>query len=161
MTDSLYAVSLQYCALLVPCDCLPGLSLARLWRYRFSDMDMVSPILHHAAGSLTDQRSYVVYKIMRDRDISGFGSSFRTRVLGGVLLLLCVCVVAQMLGAPFTLLGMDSDILTESEPISEDMTALSPSPEPDKPRLFDMFDDLHSVHHLPLLLTSVFRPPVL
>jgi hypothetical protein len=79
-----------------------------------------------------------------------------------LVVLLCVCVIAQMLGAPFTLLGlMDSDILTESEPLSEDITALSPSPEPEGPHLFYLYAEYHSVLHLPVLLTSVFRPPLL
>lgn len=67
-----------------------------------------------------------------------------------------------MLGAPFTLFGaLNSDLFTESEPVSEDITALSPSPEAEKPRLFHVFADLHTVRHLPVLLTSVFRPPLL
>ena len=75
-------------------------------------------------------------------------------------MLLCVCVVAQMLGAPFTLLGLlNSDVLTESEPVSEDFSTLSPSPEPERPRLFHLFTEFLPVLHLPVLLTSIFRPP--
>ncbi len=76
------------------------------------------------------------------------------------MLLLCVCVVTQMLGAPFTLLGLlHSDLFTGLEPISEDFSALSPSLEPERPRFFRWFGEFRSVLHLPLLLTSVFRPP--
>ena len=36
-------------------------------------------------------------------------------------MLLCVCIITQMLGAPFTLFGiLSSDVLAESDPISED-----------------------------------------
>lgn len=95
--------------------------------------------------------------------MSRWGSHFSSRAngLACVVVLLCVCIIAQMLGAPFTLLGlMDSDVLTESEPVSEDVTALSLSPEPERPRLFHLLADSSSVLHLPVLLTSVFRPPL-
>lgn len=73
---------------------------------------------------------------------------------------LCVCVVAQMLGAPFTLLDLlSSDMLAESELVSEDFSSLSSSPDPERPRLLHSFTELRSVLHLPLLSTSVFRPP--
>ena len=86
--------------------------------------------------------------------------SFQATGLACLVVLLCVCVIAQMLGAPFTLLGlMDSDILTESEPLSEDSSALSPSLEPEKPLLSHVLAEFHSVRHLPVVLTSVFRPP--
>ena len=76
------------------------------------------------------------------------------------VVLLCVCVVVQVLGAPFTLLGLwDSDIFTESEPMSEDFSALSPSPEPERPRFFHLCAEFRPMRHLPVLLTSVFHPP--
>lgn len=95
--------------------------------------------------------------------MSRLASHFSSRAngLACVVVLLCVCIIAQMLGAPFTLLGlMDSDVLTESEPVSEDVMALSSSPEPERPRLFHVLADSSSVLHLPVLLTSVFRPPL-
>lgn len=74
--------------------------------------------------------------------------------------LLCVCVVLQMLGAPFTLLDLlNSDMLTESELISEDFSAVSPSPDPERSRLLHVLTELCPVRHLPVFLTSVFRPP--
>ena len=77
-----------------------------------------------------------------------------------MIALLCVFVVTQMLGVPATLMDLlNSDVLTESEPASEDFSALSPSPEPEKPRLFYSFTEFRPVHHLPILFTSVFRPP--
>ena len=104
----------------------------------------------------------MVDSFMLQTVLGSFRSSCWERGVACLIMLLCICVVTQMLGAPFTLLGaLSSDILTESEPVSEDMTALSPSPEPDKPRLFYMLTDFHSVHHPPVLLTSVFHPPPL
>ncbi len=71
-----------------------------------------------------------------------------------------LCVVTQMLGAPFTLLGLlHSDLFTGLESISEDFSALSPSLESERPRFFRLFSKFRSVLQLPLLLTSVFRPP--
>lgn len=85
---------------------------------------------------------------------------YRVTAVGGFVVLLCVCVVLQMIGAPFTLLGLgDSDIFTESEPMSEDFSALSPSPEPEQPRFFHLFTEFRPMRHLPVLLTSVFHPP--
>jgi hypothetical protein len=87
-------------------------------------------------------------------------SSYQATGLATLVVLLCVCVIAQMLGAPFTLLGLlNSDVLTESEPISEDSSALSPSPEPERPLLLHVITELSPVRHLPEVLTSVFRPP--
>ena len=86
--------------------------------------------------------------------------SYQTTGLACLIVLLSVCVIAQMLGAPFTLIGlMDSDILTESEPISEDSSAVSPSPEPEKPLLSHVLTEFPPVRHLPVVLISVFRPP--
>lgn len=93
-----------------------------------------------------------------DRMISH--ASFRTTVVACVVVLLCVCVVAHMLGAPVTLLGLlNFDMLAESEPVSEDFSAISPLPKLERPYLFLIFDEIRPVHHLPVLLTSVFHPP--
>lgn len=76
------------------------------------------------------------------------------------LVLLCVCVVMQMLGTPFTLLSLlNSDMLAESEPISEDLAAFSPSLEPERSRLVHLLTEFRPLIHLPTLLTSVFHPP--
>jgi len=77
-----------------------------------------------------------------------------------LVVLLCVCVVTQMLGAPVTLIGlMNSDMLTKSEPVSEDFSSLSPSLEPEKPGLLHFFTESSLVLQLPVLATSVFHPP--
>lgn len=84
----------------------------------------------------------------------------RSRTIACLVVLLCVSVVAQLLGAPFTLLGLlTSDMLTESEPVSEDVSTLSPSLEPERPRFFHSLTEFRQVVHLPVLLTSVFHPP--
>ncbi len=88
-------------------------------------------------------------------------SAFRVKGLACVVAFLCVCVIAQMLGAPFTLLNlMNEDMFTESEPVSEDF-ALTPSHEPAKTRLFRLFTEFRSTLNLSVFLTSVFRPPLL
>jgi hypothetical protein len=86
--------------------------------------------------------------------------SYQATGLVCLVVLLCLCVIAQMLGAPFTLLGLlNSDVLAESEPLSEDFSALSPSPEPERPLLSHLLTEFRTVRHLPVVLTSVFRPP--
>ena len=90
-----------------------------------------------------------------------WASSFRVKGLMCVVVVLCVCVIAQMLGAPYTLLTlMDEDIFTKSEPVSEDF-ALTPSSEPENSRLLRLFTEFRSILNLPIFLTSVFRPPLL
>jgi len=77
-----------------------------------------------------------------------------------LVILLCVCVVTQMLGVPATLMDLlNSDVLTKSEPVSEDFSTLSSSTWPERPHLFRVIAEFHPVHHLPILVTSVFHPP--
>lgn len=90
------------------------------------------------------------------------GSCFscRTTSVACLVVLLCVCVVTQMLGVPATLVDLlNADVLTKSEPASEDASTLSPSPEPERSRLFHSLTEFRPVRHLPMLLTSVFHPP--
>ena len=83
-----------------------------------------------------------------------------TTAMTCLIVLLCVCVVAQMLGAPVTLLGLlNSDMLAESEPVSEDFSALTPLPEPEGPGLLRVLSEFRPVRHLPVVITSVFHPP--
>ena len=78
-----------------------------------------------------------------------------------LVLLLCLCVVTQMLGVPVTLLGLlDSDRLIQSEPASEDPTVLSSIPEPERPNFLSFFTDSAAGRRLPVVLSSVFRPPL-
>ena len=88
-------------------------------------------------------------------------SSPHTALLGSVLLL-CICVVVQMLGAPATLVDLlSSDALVKLEPVSEDHTTVSPSLESERPRLLTMVTESHPVRRLPILTTFVFHPPSL
>ena len=81
-------------------------------------------------------------------------------IVACLVALLCVCVVTQMLGMPTTLMDLlNSVVLTKSEPISEDLSALSPLAGLDRPDLFHVIGEFHSVHHLPILVTTVFHPP--
>ena len=77
-----------------------------------------------------------------------------------MIVLLCICVVTQMLGVPATLMDLlNSDVLTKSEPVSEDFSALSPLSGLERPHRLRVLGELRPVHHLPILVTSVFHPP--
>jgi hypothetical protein len=87
-------------------------------------------------------------------------SSCWARGVACLIILLCICVVTQMLGIPATLIGLlNADVLTKSEPISEDFSTLSTLIFPERPGLFSVIADLYPVSQLPVLTTSVFRPP--
>ena len=78
------------------------------------------------------------------------------------VLLLCICVVVQMLGAPATLVDLlSSDALVKVEPVSEDHTTVSPSLESERPRLLTLVTESDSVLRLPILTTAVFHPPAI
>jgi hypothetical protein len=80
--------------------------------------------------------------------------------LACVVMVLCICVVTQMLGIPATLMDLvNSDVLTKSEPVSEDFSALSSLTEPERPHFFRVVTEFRPVHHLPILATTVFHPP--
>ena len=79
-----------------------------------------------------------------------------------MVMLLCVCVIVQMLGVPATFVDLfNSDVLAKSEPVSEDHSAVSPSPEPARPGFFTVITETHSVPRLPILSIAVFHPPSL
>lgn len=95
-----------------------------------------------------------------NRMTSCFPSGVRAVV--GFVLLLCICVVVQMLGMPATFMDLlSSDALVKMEPVSEDHTTVSPSLESERPRLLPMVTESHPVRRLPILTTSVFHPPAL
>lgn len=83
-----------------------------------------------------------------------------SRIAVCLILLLCVCVLAQMLGAPVTLLSLltTSDMLAGS--VSEDFSVLPPVPELHPFSALRLRVDRHPVPHLPVLATSVFHPPL-
>lgn len=90
--------------------------------------------------------------------------SYRDISLACVAFLLCVCVLAQMLGAPVTLVTLvtlltEADTLTES--VLEDFSVLPSVPEPERPSLLRLSVEFHPSLYLPVLATSVFHPPLL
>lgn len=86
----------------------------------------------------------------------------KTRCLACFVVLLCCCVIVQMLGVPATFVDLlSSDTLVKVEPVSEDHTTVSPSLEPERPRLFTVVTETHPVRRLPILTTAVFHPPSL
>jgi hypothetical protein len=83
-----------------------------------------------------------------------------TRAVACLILLLCLGVVTQLLGVPVTLIGLlNPDVLTKSEPVSEDFSALSTLPELGSPHLLSLLFQFRSMPQLPILPVSVFRPP--
>jgi len=97
---------------------------------------------------------------MREIGRRSLSSSYCATGLACLGVLLCVCIITQMLGVPFTLFGiLSADVFAESDPISEDFSALSPSPEPERPLLSHALTEFRPIRHLPLVLISVFRPP--
>lgn len=97
---------------------------------------------------------------MNALDLLASHFSYSGRGVTYLVVLLCVCVVAQFLGVPFTALDLfNSDKLIESELGSEDFSSLSSLPDAESPRLLHSLTEVRSVHHLPVLTTSLFRPP--
>lgn len=87
------------------------------------------------------------------------GLSARSSLAGAVVLLLCVCVLSQMLGMPVTLVGIlaSSDLLTET--VSEDLSLTPVVPEFEKsdPSRLDVI--FQASPHLPVFVKTVFHPP--
>ncbi|UVT21649.1 MAG: hypothetical protein H8K03_07030 [Nitrospira sp.] len=74
---------------------------------------------------------------------------------------LCVCVALQIVDVPVTPLSLfnTSDMFTESD--SEDPSVLPPVPEIRPLSALRLQVDGHAIPHLPVLLTSVFHPPLI
>lgn len=97
---------------------------------------------------------------MIQQALNRFRSSCWTRGVACLIMVLCICVVTQMLGVPVTLIGLlHADLPTKSEPISEDFSTLSTLPEPGRIHLLSMVAELYPHPHFPVLATSIFRPP--
>lgn len=86
-----------------------------------------------------------------------FGQTIGLRSL---VFVLCVCVLAQMLGLPVTLLSLmnASDMLTES--VCEDPSILPLVPELRPSSVLRLCIDGHPISDLPVFATSVFHPPL-
>lgn len=65
-----------------------------------------------------------------------------------------------MLGVPATLMDLlSSDVLTKSEPASDDHSTISPSHEPARSHVLNLFNEFRLESRLPVLLTLIFHPP--
>lgn len=108
-----------------------------------------------------DNMSIKLYDMRMDQyALFEWSSSARTITVRCLVVLLCICVVMQMLGVPATFVDLlSSDALAKLEPVSEDHTTVSPSAEPERPRLLTLVTESDSVLRLPILTTSVFHPP--
>lgn len=76
-----------------------------------------------------------------------------------VVALLCVCVLAQMLGMPMTMFGLltSSDMLVES--VSEDFSLTPVVPQPGTLGSSHIHVIFQPSLHRPVFVTSVFHPP--
>jgi hypothetical protein len=75
-----------------------------------------------------------------------------------LVLFVCICVVAQMLGAPVTLI----DVLTlelPGESVSEDFSVPPVTPEPALATQARLSENVDSLRYLPILTVAVFHPP--
>jgi hypothetical protein len=84
------------------------------------------------------------------------------RMMGSacVILFLCVCVLAQMLGMPvtlFSLMASSSDVFLES--VSEDFSFPPTVPRPRAAHARSLHTDVQASIYLPVFVTSVFHPP--
>ena len=86
---------------------------------------------------------------------------YRISRSSAVVLFLCICVLSQMLGAPVILVTLltEADTLTESA--LEDFSVLPSVSELERPSLLRIPVEVRSSLHFPLLVTSVFHPPLL
>jgi hypothetical protein len=98
---------------------------------------------------------------MRQIALHTFHSAYAGSGLVCLVLVLCVCVVTQMLGMPVTLLGLLDSPDTLMESVSEDPSILPSLPRPVRPSLLHLLSEFRHILQLPILLTSVFRPPAI
>ncbi|MBS0149584.1 MAG: hypothetical protein JSR31_01505 [Nitrospira sp.] len=83
----------------------------------------------------------------------------QNRSLVFLVLVFCVCVVVQVLGSPFTIVGQDvtTDVLKAS--LSEGFSISVIVPELKALSLLYLHEEFVPVTHLPVLPNSVFHPP--
>ena len=83
-----------------------------------------------------------------------------SRVIGSTFLVvaLCLCVLAQILGSPITLNSLiAADLSVES--VSDGCTIPTPAPEHAGTPVFYSAEAVPSSATMPLLPTSIFHPP--
>ena len=76
-----------------------------------------------------------------------------------VILFLCVCVLAQMIGMPITFFSLvsSSDVFLES--VSEDFSFPPTVPKPKASNTRSAHTELPPSPYFPIFVTSVFHPP--
>lgn len=73
---------------------------------------------------------------------------------------LCISVFAQMLGMPGSLIDLVSHSVIATAAVSEDVSLTPLTPEPVAFELNRLRVFVHPVLQLPVLVTSVFHPPL-
>lgn len=100
---------------------------------------------------------FVMFKVMKTMN----ATEPAHRAMGStcVILFLCICVLAQMLGMPVTLFSLvtSSDVFLES--VSEDFSFPPTVLNPRASNVRSPHAELLSSINLPVLITSVFHPP--
>ena len=76
-----------------------------------------------------------------------------------VILFLCVCVLAQMLGMPITFFSLVSSADVFLESVSEDFSFPPTVPTPRTSNARISYSELQASPYLPVFVTSVFHPP--
>lgn len=78
-----------------------------------------------------------------------------------VILLLCVCVLSQMFGAPITLVSLLTSVDMLTEDVSEDFCIHPTVPDLGTTSQLLLHIELRPSHYSPLFAKSVFHPPLL
>jgi hypothetical protein len=112
----------------------------------------ISPLL--ACHGKRDYADFIVRSDMKAIAVLSARSSRAT-----IVMVLCVCVLSQMLGMPVTLVGLlaSSDLLTET--VSEDFSLTPIVPEPGILGSSRIGVEFQPSRHLPVYVNSVFHPP--
>lgn len=76
-----------------------------------------------------------------------------------VVLFLCICVLAQMLGMPITLFSLIESTTVFTESVSEDFSFPVTEPKPRTSSVWSFYTERQSSPYLPVFVTSVFHPP--
>lgn len=88
-----------------------------------------------------------------------FGESRLGNVCRALVMLLCLCIVVQMLGVPVTLLTPVGTVDTLAESVSEGFSVPSSFPQPTLSVEVVPVTDAQSSAHLVVLASAMFHPP--
>ncbi|WP_455371260.1 hypothetical protein [Petrachloros mirabilis] len=83
------------------------------------------------------------------------------RVVLSLVMLLCLCIVLQMLGVPTTLLSPVDAADALGASVLEGFSVLPALPQPELQIEICSVTDVHSSMHVPVLAFVHFHPPVL